>query len=243
MVSAGRCLVVGSYPPVPGTPAAATVAAVQRTWAAGAEVVVASPRPSAAAHVVLRHGPALGRELAALRRRLGCDDVVICMEPGWPLTGAGPGLSARTTEALAGALLGTRRAELVITGSPAQWAPSLPALAPLWPAVTVVTTSSEALAAAVEAAVAGAGPRVRALPPGHAPDGAGVASRVQALPPGYAQDGAGVGPLEPGELLWATRARRLAGRVARRALGRREPVVHACLARLLRPVLALVRRS
>jgi hypothetical protein len=227
VVSARRCLVVGSYPPVPGLPAAATVAAVQRAWAGGAEVVVASPRPSAAAHVLLRHGPALGRELAALRQALGCDDVVVCMEPGWPLTATGVVQSGRTTEALAGALLGAHRAELVITGAPAEWAAALPALAPVWPAVTVVTTSSEALAAAVEAAIPVAGIR----PP------------VRALAPGTAPDRAGVGPLEPGELRCATRARRLAGRVARRALGRREPVVHAYLARLWRPVLALVRRS
>ena len=41
-----KSLVVGSYPPVPGPPAAATVAAVRRAWAAGREVVVVSPRPA-----------------------------------------------------------------------------------------------------------------------------------------------------------------------------------------------------
>jgi hypothetical protein len=240
-VTSHRCLVVGSYPPVPGAPAAATVAAVRRAWAAGAEVVVASPRPSAAAHFLLRHGRALGPEVSALRRQGSCDEVVLCVEPGWPL--APP--SAATARRLAEALLTARRAELVVTGPPAAWAAELPLLSPLWPVVAVITASSEPLAAAISEAVAaaprpprsGTGPVVRVLEP-YA--GAGLSPSAGAALPSSAVAPL-VGPLEPGELLLATRCRRLAGRVARRALGRHEPVVHAYAGRLLRLALSLVR--
>jgi hypothetical protein len=213
---------------VPGAPAAATVAAVQRVWATGAEVFVASPRPSAAPYLLTRLGPALGRELAALRWRLGCDEVVLCLEPGWPLTAPGAGPRGRTAQALAGALLGSLRAELVITGLPSAWAPALPALATLAPAVTVVTASSEELAAALMTALAGTGPLVRAVP---------------ATGPAISALLATVGPLEPGELTFATRSRRLAGRAARGVLGPWEPAVHAYFGRLARPALSLVRRA
>jgi hypothetical protein len=241
-------LVVGSYPPVPGPAAAATVAAVRRAWARGAEVEVASPRPSAARHVLLRHGPSLGRELASLRRRLACDEIVVCAEPGWPFPAAraplGTGASlaagmahavgadrlvrtataARTATALAGAIAGARRAELVLTGSRSDWEPLLPALAPLWPLLTVVVASSEPLAAAIRTGLPASAPMVRVAP---------VGAVFSASP--------AVGPLEPGELQPATRARRLAGRLARAVLGEREPAVHAYAAGLFRPVVRMVR--
>jgi hypothetical protein len=113
-----RALVVGSYPPVPGAPAAATVAAVRRAWEGGAEVVVVSPRPSAAPFVVPLTGPALGRELAKLRVAHGCDELVLCLEPGWPFARSarsGPA-AARTARSLAEALGGFERAEVVVTG-------------------------------------------------------------------------------------------------------------------------------
>ena len=86
-MTARRALVVGSYPPVPGAAAAATVAAVRRAWDAGVEVVVVSPRPSAAPFVVPVAGTALGRELAKLRVAHACNEVVLCVEPGWPFGG------------------------------------------------------------------------------------------------------------------------------------------------------------
>ncbi len=85
---------VGSYPPAPGPAAAATVAAVRRAWADGQEVVVVSPRPSAALLVMPVAGAEVGPALSKLRRPPGpgatgsgpgCDEVVVCMEPGWPL--------------------------------------------------------------------------------------------------------------------------------------------------------------
>jgi hypothetical protein len=117
-VTARRALVVGSYPPVPGAPAAATVAAVRRAWAQGAEVVVVSPRPSAAPFVVPVAGPELGRELAKLRVAHSCDELFLCLEPGWPFArGARSGpAAARTARSLAEALGGFERAEVVVTG-------------------------------------------------------------------------------------------------------------------------------
>jgi hypothetical protein len=83
------CLVVGSFPPAPGPAAAATVAAVRRAWADGQEVVVVSPRPSAALLVMPVAGVGVGPALSKWRRPsgatgsgAGCDDVVVCMEPG-----------------------------------------------------------------------------------------------------------------------------------------------------------------
>ncbi len=113
-MTARRALVVGSYPPVPGAAAAATVAAVRRAWDAGVEVVVVSPRPSAASFVVPVAGTALGRELAKLRLAHACNEVVLCVEPGWPF-GARRN-ATRTARALAHALRGFERAELVVTG-------------------------------------------------------------------------------------------------------------------------------
>ncbi len=113
-----RTLVVGSYPPIPGAPAAATVAAVRRAWDAGTEVVVASPRPSAAPFVVPLAGPAFGRELAKLRVAHSCDELVLCLEPGWPFARSSRVWSspARTARSLAHALSGFERAEIVVTG-------------------------------------------------------------------------------------------------------------------------------
>ncbi|MDA8302757.1 MAG: glycosyltransferase [Actinomycetota bacterium] len=236
---ARRYLVAGSYPPVPGAPSAATLAAVRRAWAEGAEVVVASPRPSAAKHV-LASNRSLGRQLAALGRWEGCDGVVLCIEPGWPLPQGGSRIGGlHGGRALADAVLGFARAEVVVTGTPRDLALELDALAPLWAAVHQVTASNNLLAGELGAlATLGgrppAAPGVRVLEPfagagltGALPAGTAPFAGTGTLPPGCA------GPLEPGELLLATRARRWLGRAARRALGRRAPAVRAGLEKLL----------
>ena len=116
-MTARRVLVVGSYPPVPGAPAAATVAAVRRAWDGGAEVVVVSPRPSAAPFVVPLAGPALGRELAKLRLAHACNEVVLCLEPGWPFAGVEQGRMPPTPRERSPRLLAaSSRAEIVVTG-------------------------------------------------------------------------------------------------------------------------------
>jgi hypothetical protein len=219
-----RVLVVGSYPPVPGAPAAATVAAVRRAWDGEAEVVVASPRPSAAPFVVPFAGPAFGRELARLRLAHACNEVVLCLEPGWPFPGnvrAGSS-AARTAGALAQALSGFERAELVVTGELGV-APEVIAL--LWPSVEPVTASSEEAASQVRAAGGRVGRTVDPF----------VGSGLRPLDDD-ASDPQRVGPLEPAELLVVARARRALGHVARRLLGRRAPAVRLYLRRLLRPI-------
>ena len=233
---ARRYLVAGSYPPLPGEAPAATLAAVRRAWAGGAEVVVASPRPSAAKYV-LASGKSLGRQLAALRRREGCDGVVLCVEPGWPLMPVGSsrwrsfgGWRRRTARGLTNALLGFSQAEVVVTGAPDDLDDQLDGLAPLWPAVHRLTASSEVLRAdlmarTAQAARAGSGPvpALRVLEP---------QSGTGPLP----LNRGGVGPLEPGELLLATRTRRALGRLFRKALGRHAPTVRVEMEKLMRTV-------
>jgi hypothetical protein len=214
-------LVAGSYPPVPGAPAAAAVAAVRRAWAGGAEVTVASPRPSAAAHLLSGRGRALGRELGALARREACDGAVVCVEPGWPFTGRGR--PEPTARALAAAVSGLAAVEVVITGPVTALEEEIRALAPLCAPARVVTASSEPLAAAVAGRIPGV--EVRVVDPFA---GAGL------RPPASPGTVPAVGPLEPGALLVAARGRRLASRAARTVLGRRTPAVRAALQRLLR---------
>jgi len=236
---ARRCLVVGSYPPVPGPAAAATVAAVRRAWARGQEVVVVSPRPSAAPLVMPVAGAGVGRALARLRRQAegrqsrgpglpsGCSfsEVVLCLEPGWPLGQGrrpGPGLPApravleRAGRSLAAALSGFAGAELVVTGDL-----GVPddVLALLWPAVQCVTANSDEVAAALRRAGA---PAVSVAEP-YA--GAGLGAGPV---PGR---GGVVNPLEPAEWLLLARGRRLVGRAARKVLGPRAPAVRAYLQR------------
>jgi hypothetical protein len=218
-MTARRALVVGSYPPVPGTAAAATVAAVRRAWDAGAEVVVVSPRPSAASFVVPLAGVALGRELAKLRLAHACNEVVLCMEPGWPFSA--PRDAARTARALAQALSGLARAELVVTGAIGV-APEVLAL--LWPLVGPVTASSEEVAAGLRAAGV---PVVRVVDP-FAGSGLHLLSDDASNPQS-------VGPLEPAEFLIVARGRRFLALVARRLLGKHAPAVRLYLRRLVRP--------
>ena len=240
-------LVAGSYPPVPGAPAAATVAAVRRAWAQGREVVVVSPRVSAAPEVAPLAGLAAAGALARLRREHGCAEVVVCMEPGLPfppllsLDGAGraPARLRRllrhlaagwATRRLAGVLASFESAEVVVTGDLA-----FPGrlLALLWPAVNLVTAGSEETARALRATGA---PFVRVADPFA---GAGLAQPSAGVPamaarPASPAGSALVTPHGPTELLLRQRARRLAGAVARRILGRRAPAVRSSLQRLAR---------
>jgi hypothetical protein len=253
------CLVAGSYPPVPGLAAAATVAAVRRVWAAGGEVVVVSPRPSAAPFVMPVVGAPVGRELVKFSRRgsgrrrggnasdrAACDEVVVCMERGWPLPPRpGNNRQHRAVRSLAAALSRFEGAELVVTGD---LGVAHDVLAGLWPAVERVTASSEDAASALR--VAGA-PNVRVVVPATSPGltiqagvgevaGVGGVAHVAGL---AGLDGA-VGPLEPAELLLVARGRRLLGRTARKLLGSRAPAVRAYLWRsgeALRPQALWVR--
>ena len=227
-----RCLVVGSYPPAPGPAAAATVGAVRRAWAAGSEVVVASPRPE-------RGTPRAGGLRLRSRAPGGVAVPTASLRRGRGVPGAGMAVrrpSRAAGRALARALQGAGRAELVVTGPPLHgrplWPPSLPC-GPRSPSSPPARRRWPRCCPAAVPATAGA-PLVRAIEPFAA---AGLRE---------ANWGAGrahfVGPMEPGELLLVTRCRRLVGRFARRVLGRQEPVVRSYLGRFLRPVLVRARR-
>ena len=253
-------LVAGSYPPLPGAPAAATVAAVRRAWAQGRDVVVVSPRVSAAPEVAPLAGRAAGGVLARLQREHGCAEVVVCMEPGLPFRSRDGGGGAvgsllgdlragRAARRLARVLASFESAEVVVTGD--LGVPDR-VLALLWPAVNLVTAGSEETARALRAAgapfvrvvepFAGAGLR----PPGASlgPPGTGVTRSTAGVAPpsagqpaaaaqvGLPQGSAVVTPLGPADLLLRHRARRLTGAVARRVLGRRAPGAVSFLQRL-----------
>jgi hypothetical protein len=242
------------------------VAAVRRAWAAGQEVVVASPRPSAAPLVIPVAGAEVGRALARLRRppagrgagvspgrpsSAGAasgagafEEVVVCLEPGWPLGRGhrpvrGRPLNQqeleRAARSLADALSGFERAELVVTG---ELGVPDDVLAFLWPSVDRVTAGSEDVAIGLRRAGA---PAVTVVEPY---SGAGLpipGLPIPGLPipgmpiPGLAVPGHGwpssVSPLEPADWLLVARGRRLIGGMARKVLGPRAPAVRAYLLR------------
>jgi hypothetical protein len=242
------CLVAGSYAPAPGPAAAAAVAAVRRAWAEGREVLVVSPRPSAAPLVMPVAGAAVGRTLARLRVSAGastglpgrrCEGVVVCLEPGWPLgRGFRPARGRpvsraeleRAARALAIALSGFERAELVVTGDL-----EVPqdVLALLWPAVDKVTASSDDVAAALRAAGA---PGVSVVEPygaaGLPLPGVDAVSVVEQVAPAGPWLPGSVSPLEPADWILVARGRRLLGSGARKVLGPRAPAVRAYLLRV-----------
>jgi hypothetical protein len=137
-----KLLVVGSYPPVPGAAAAATVAAVCRGWDEGREVEVVSPRPSAAHRTARLRGIRAARELAQLRQHAEAHEVVLSMERGMTFTPGGNSVRHRVeASALARALAGYSRVTVLMTSDIDV---SGEALAILWPRVDrVVTVSRE----------------------------------------------------------------------------------------------------
>lgn len=90
----------GSYPPVPGRAAAFTLAAVRRAMERDEDAVVVSPRTSAA-HL---HAPLTGFDAALslrrLRRSTRSDALVMCVEPGTPLTSGAGALRTRLESGL-----------------------------------------------------------------------------------------------------------------------------------------------
>lgn len=83
-------LVAGSYPPIPRPAAAATVESVRRAWAEGYDVIVLSPRPSAAHFAAPITGPLAGRRLDNVRRHSGATRLVLCVEAGLPFEDPAP---------------------------------------------------------------------------------------------------------------------------------------------------------
>lgn len=213
------CLVVGSYPPVPGAASATTLAMVKSLWAQGVKVTVASPRASAAHEVVQNVGSGAADRVAQLGREHNCREVVVCLERGWPflawerqprLGPWAPDLRTRAVRAWAACLGSFDRATLVVTGE-VGLTPSLFGL--LWPAVSRVLTTSQASAERLAALGA---PGVGVIEPADLPELYGPLV---------------LGPLEPGYTAPWARGRRLLGASARRVLGRHEPVVRAATMR------------
>jgi len=222
-----RRLVVGSYPPVPGEPAAATLAAVRRAWAEGREVVVASPRPSAAPVVARLAGPSAGRSLRRLTRAHTCQEVVFCLEPGMPFLARRRG-ARRTARRLAHALGSFSNVELVVTG---ELGVPGSVLAALWPVARTVIASSEAIAKELKSSGAPAVRVVEARSAGSPVSVLASEARSAKGSVGVLLHGS-VGAFEPGDLLLRRRFLRLLGAISRKVLGRRAPAFRARLRRL-----------
>ena len=136
--AAPRVVVYGEYPPCPTPAASATLASVRSLLAAGRQIEVASPRPSAAHHHADAGNPKGAAKLAAI---VGGAEFVARLDPGIlrHTRGAGP-IAARTALALA-----VRRARSTtisfppLTTAPAgKWVRSI-----LGPAERVVVASQE----------------------------------------------------------------------------------------------------
>ncbi|MGH9076983.1 MAG: glycosyltransferase [Acidimicrobiales bacterium] len=239
-------LVVGSYPPVTGPAAAATLGAVRTAYAGGERVVVAAPRQGAA-HLHARiSGPVAGLRLDRLRRQSGATRLVLCAEAGLPVpTGGehGPArrlepavlawLQRRTVAGLVKALDRFEAVTMVVTGDlevPAR------VLRPLWPPVHQVQVGAGARGAGeltrrlgVPAGLAGVeAPAIRAVPAG---------GRGGAPAPGLG----GVTLWGPPEVLARERPRQAMSVAARAVLGPAAPTVRAWLVGARRRGMALIR--
>lgn len=176
-----RVMVAGSYPPIPVPSAAATLDAVRREVAAGREVKVVSPRPSAAHYSVPITGLLAGRRLARVKALSGCERLVLCLEPGVPFAPPGRnGLLSRLSSVPAAALLARSMRK--------------------FKHITVVETGDTGAPAKALSLLRQAADEV-------------IQDRRDGEPPG------GVTARGPRETRQRDRARRLAGRAARRVLG------------------------
>ena len=146
-----RTLVAGSYPPVPGAASAATLAAVRAELAAGAEVEVVSPRPSAAHHTASLHGAAGALALYRWGSRMQADSLVLCVEPGVPFVArTAPWRARLDARALRLALRRFRRVVLLVpAGLPDADGPAAGLARALWARAEVVAVPDDATRAAV----------------------------------------------------------------------------------------------
>ncbi|HUC36047.1 MAG TPA: hypothetical protein VMR97_02865 [Acidimicrobiales bacterium] len=112
-----KVVVAGSYPPVPGRAAAATLAAVGRTLARSEGVVVVSPRPSAAHLHASMTGIGAARTLWRLGSSTGADQVVLCLEEGVPFPGGSRPWRTRAEASLVRAALRRYRKVTLLLGS------------------------------------------------------------------------------------------------------------------------------
>jgi hypothetical protein len=117
MTAGDLVLVVGSYPPVPRPGSEASVAAVRRAWAAGSEVRVVSPRPSAAHLSVPVAGIFAGHRLTALRQLTGASTLILVAEAGLPVPPGPRVVQELTVWGVARAFGGFDRVTVVRAGS------------------------------------------------------------------------------------------------------------------------------
>lgn len=117
--AAGPVLVVGSYPPIPVPGAPATVTEVRRVWAGERDVVVVSPRLSAAHLAVPVAGVLAGRRLVNVARVTGCRNLVLVAERGFPFIGRSKTEDLVTAELLVRALRHFDWVRLVTVGADA----------------------------------------------------------------------------------------------------------------------------
>jgi glycosyltransferase involved in cell wall biosynthesis len=114
----GRVLVVGTYPPIPLPSADASVAAARRSWDAGRETIVVSPRLSAADLMVPVAGPLAGVRLERMRVLTSSDWVVLVVEEGFPFTPGRAAMQLATAAGLRRSLRRFRHVTVVLVGSP-----------------------------------------------------------------------------------------------------------------------------
>jgi hypothetical protein len=264
-------VIFGSYPPVPGTATAATISAVRRAWAAGEEVRVVSPRPSAADDVVRLSGLAAGPRLERYRRRIvgtppGDDgsvaadagpgrpslQLVLGMEPGVPLPLAdrrwpwlAPAHQWMTLRAMLPVLRRFDSLTVLVTGD---LGVSTRLLGPLWSLADQILVTPGVPHSGTSSGL-GDGTERAALADrlGVPPDRLELVDGPPDAPTGglYPE---GITPLGPVEVLLRDRPLWLVGWVARKVLGRYFLVVRAQvifagrrLRRVMRPIPRLAR--
>jgi hypothetical protein len=209
-----NAVVVGSYPPVPGPAAAATLAAVRAAWTAGDDVLVVSPRATAADRRAHLRGWWAAAALARLSRRR--QHLVLVAEPGMPF---GAEADRRAAAALARvARTGYGSFDLWLV-DPARL-PVSP-LARLWPAADRVVVATETDR---DAAVSHLGVAVSRI---------AIDPTARPLPSRAELPAAGVTPFGPVDWTGREQPRRVASVVIRRILGSRTDTVRAQVVRVL----------
>jgi hypothetical protein len=228
----GRVLVFGSQAPVTGPESDVATAVIRRAWEAGADVVTASPRASAADLVARITGPLAGYRLERVHRAAGGpESLVLCLDGG---------LLAPTERAVSvprrvldqanvvAAVLTLRRAlrsfdhvSLALSG-PTGLDRAL--LRPLWSLVDIVVVGPGGVAEAVRLGLSG-------KPTEHL-DVAGTSAGVD-----------GVTVVGPPEVATRDRAVWLLGLLGRRVLGRRFPYYRVHTIETARKLRRVARRS
>jgi hypothetical protein len=187
------------------------MAAVQRAWADGDEVTVASPRLSAAHLAVPVVGLLAGRRLGNLHRHTGASRLVMVLEPGLPVPSLLPRRSGSSLQP--GWLIGRLH----------QWL-TVEALRPAlggFEQVTLVRVGDLGMSAWVERRLLGAAAEVVEEPPS---------------PASTAPEAVGVTTLGPVEVPPRERPQQIAGVLARRVLGPYAGPVRARVGAVLRPL-------